>query len=75
MDTEIRLLRLNAVATLMDLLGYSVSRASQVRDRLTVEQMRKLMVAGAFPIKDTARKMALNAINETNHGGELPGST
>ncbi len=61
-DRTYRLNRLNALATLMDLLGYSVAEATTIRERLTEDQMTALRVAGCYPIRTEAKRMAFEAI-------------
>jgi hypothetical protein len=61
-DRTYRLNRLNAVATMMDLLGFTVAKASDVRDRLSSEDMQALRVAGVHPIRTEAKRMALSAV-------------
>lgn len=61
-DLTYRLNRLNALATMMDLLGFTVAKAWDVRDRLTDQDMQALRVAGVHPIRAEARRMALSAV-------------
>jgi len=61
-DRTYRLNRLNAIATMMDLLGFTVAKACDVRDRLNDQNMQAMRIAGVHPIRVEARRMALSAV-------------